>query len=183
MCIFFLLPPPPAAASVSEFFRCFFTSRTNPFRAPEAVCYLLMSHLVVHQLQHLKLGAELQPRTRLPTMLRLLTAPIGGLGSFRLCPLSAVCCWRFALAGLGDARAADAVIFVVIINHAAVNAVKPPATPSLAAAAMRVLRRCVWLSAQFTIRTLHGTPLRRAVRVCSSAYHIPYFSVWSLSSA
>ena len=96
--------------------------------------------------------------------------PLRGLRVFRLCPSSAVCCWRFVLASLGDARAADAMIFVVIINHAAAYAVQPPVTSSLAAVAMRVLRRCVWLSAQFAFRTWHGTPLRRAVRVCSSTY-------------
>ena len=98
------------------------------------------------------------------------TPPIRGLRAFRLCPPSAACCWRFALAGLGDARAADAVIFVVIINHTATNAVQPPDTSTRAAVAMRVLRRCVWLSAQFTFRTWHGTPLLRAVRVCSITY-------------
>ena len=73
--------------------------------------------------------------------LRLLAPPIAGLRAFRLCLLSTVCCWRFALAGLGDARAANAVIFVVIIKDAAANNVQPPAISSLAAVAMRVLRR------------------------------------------
>ena len=33
---------------------------------------------------------------------------------------------------------------------------------------MRSLRRSVLLVAQFTVRTRHGAPLRRALRVCSS---------------
>ena len=111
----------------------------QPFRALEAICYLLMSHLLIHQLQHLTLGAEIWPRTRQ----RLLTPPIRGLWAFRLCPPSAVCCWHFALAGIGDARAADAVILVAYINHAAANAVQSPTTSSLAVVTMRGLRRCV----------------------------------------
>ena len=96
--------------------------------------------------------------------------PMRGLRRFRLYPLGAVRCWRFALSGLGDARAAIAVISGVIINHAAANAVQPPATSSLAAVAIRVWRRCVWLISPFTFRKWHSTPLRRAVQVCSSMY-------------
>ena len=49
---------------------------------------------------------------------------------------------RFALASLGDARAADALRFVVV-KHAAAIAVEPPATSSLTDVAMRGLRRCL----------------------------------------
>ena len=74
---------------------------------------------------------------------------------------------RFALASLGDARAADALRFVAV-KHAAAIAVEPPATSSLTDVATRGLRRSVLLMAQFTVRTRHGAPLRRALRVCSS---------------
>ena len=48
------------------------------------------------------------------------------------------------------------------------NCREPPAASSLTDVAMRGLRRFVLLMAQFTVRTRHGTPLRRALRVCSS---------------
>ena len=67
-------------------------------------------------------------------------------------------------------KPANAGIFVVISNYAAANAVQPPATSSLAAVAMGVLRCCVWLSVRFPFRTWNGTPMRRAVWVCSSTF-------------
>ncbi|CAB1111777.1 unnamed protein product [Ectocarpus sp. CCAP 1310/34] len=119
--------------------------------------YLLMSDLGIHELQHLKLGVQIRPRTRtLTRRLRLLTPPIRDLRAFRLSPSTGVSCWRLALAVLGDARTANAVLFVVA-KHAASIAVEPPPTSSLERVALWGLRRLILLSAQFTFRTRHAS--------------------------
>ena len=110
-------------------------------------------------------GTALAPRVLIATA--LLTPPLRFLRAFRWSRPSTLGWCRFALASLGDARAADALRFVVV-KHAAAIAVEPPATSSLTDVAMRGLRRSVLLMAQFTVRTRHGAPLRRALRVCSS---------------
>ena len=81
---------------------------------------------------------------------------------------------RFALASLGDARAADALRFVVV-KHAAAITVEPPATSSLTDVAMRGLRCSVLLMAQFTVGTRHGAPLRCVELFGSAAARAPSF--------
>ena len=140
--------------------------RKEPNRAPEAVCNLRVRDLGTLQLEDLKLRVVVRPRTRTRT---LLTAPLRFLRVFRWSRPNTLSWCRFALASLGDARAADALRFVVV-KYAAVITVEPPATSSLTDVAMRGLLRSVLLMAQFNVRTSHGcaSALRRALQVCSN---------------
>ena len=125
---------------------------------------------LIHQLENLKLRVVVRPRTRTRT---LLTPPLRFLRAFRWSRPSILSWCRFALASLDDARAADALRFVV--KHAAAITVEPPATSSLADVAMRGLRRSVLLMAQFTVRTRHGAHLRSLELFGSAAARAPSF--------
>ena len=126
---------------------------------------------LIHQLENLKLRVVVRPRTRTRT---LLTPPLRFLRAFRWSRPSTLnlCC--FGLVSLGDARAADALRFVVV-KHAAAITVEPPATSSLTDVAMRGWRRSVLLMAQFTLRTRHGAPLRCVELFGSAAARVPSF--------
>ena len=123
------------------------------------------------KLENLKLRVVVRPRTRTRT---LLTPPLCFLRAFRWSRPSTLSWCRFALASLGDARAADALRFVVV-KHAAAITVEPPATSSLTDVAMRGLRRSVSLMAQFTVRTRHGAPLSCAELFGSAAARVLSF--------
>ena len=101
----------------------------------------------------------------------LLTPPLRFLRAFRWSPPSTLSWCRFALASLGDARAAYALRLVV--KHDAAITVEPPATSSRTDVAMRGLRRSVLLMAEFTVRTRHGAPLRCAELFGSAAARVP----------
>ena len=127
---------------------------------------LRVDKTLIHQLENLKLRVVVRPRTRTRT---LLTLPLRFLRAFRWSRPSTLSSCRFALASLGDARAADALRFVVV-KHAAAITLEPPATSSLTDVAMRGLRRSVLLIG--TVHRLHkawcASALRRALRVSSS---------------
>ena len=123
------------------------------------------------KLENLKLRVIVRPRTRTRTFL---TPPLRFLRALRWSRPSTLSWCRFALAILGDKRAADALRFVVV-KHAAAITVEPPATSSLTDVAMRGLRRSVLLMAQFTVRTRHGAPLRCVELFGSAAARVPSF--------
>ena len=117
----------------------------------------------------LSIGGTSRLRCHSPSLprTRTLHTPPSRCRACRWSRASTLSCCRFALASPGDARAADAVL-AVVVKHASAVAVEPPATSSLAKVAMRGLRRSVLLKAQFTFRTWHGALLCRALRVCSN---------------
>ena len=137
---------------------------------------------LIHQLDNLKLRAVVWPRTRTKT---LFMSPLRFLRAFRWSRPSALSWCRFALASLGDARAADPFRFVVV-KHAAAITVEPPATSSLTDEAMRGLRRSVLLMTQeiielceklsgHRVRKRHGAPLRCVELFGSAAARVPSF--------
>ena len=123
------------------------------------------------KLENLKFRVVVRPRTRSRTPL---TSPLRFLRAFRWSRPSTLSWYRFALASLGDARAADALRFVVV-KHAATITVEAPATSSLTDVAMRGLRCSGLLMAQFTVCRRHGAPLRCVELFGSAATRVPSF--------
>ena len=117
-------------------------------------------------LENLKLRVVVRPHTRTKTFL---TPPLRFLRALRWSRPSTLSWCRFALASLGDARAADARRFVVVKHDAAIT-VELAATSSPTDVAVRGLRRFVLLMG--TVHRPHkawcASALRRAPRVCSS---------------
>ena len=135
---------------------------------------------LIHQLDNLELRAVVWPRTRTKT---LLTFPLRFLRAFRWSRPSTLSWCHFALASLGDARAADPFRFVVV-KHAAAITVEPPATCSLTDVAMRGLRRSVLMAQEIinfvknylvAVRKRHGAPLRCVELFGSAAARVPSF--------
>ena len=124
-----------------------------------------------NKLENLKLRVVVRPRTSTRT---LLSPPLRFLRALRWSRPSTLSWCRFALSRLGDARAADALRFVVV-KHAGAITVGPPPTSSLTDVAMRGLRRSVLLMAQFIVCTRHGAPLRCVELFGSAAARVPWF--------
>ena len=121
------------------------------------------------KLENLKLRVVVRPRTRTRT---LLTSPLRFLRALRWSRPSTLSWCRFALASLGDARAADALRFVVVKHAAAITArhILPDRRGHEGLAAFCLV--------DGTVHRPHkawcASALRRALRVCSSTCNLVF---------
>ena len=137
------------------------TSPCGP--AVPSICNLLMRDPGIQHLEDLNLLGVAQPRAR------ILVRPPFHCRAFRWSRLSSPSCGRLRLPVLATQALQIDAACSEVANHAAANAVEPPATSSVAAVAIRGLRCSVRLKAQqFTFCTQHGVPLHTAARICSS---------------